>query len=184
MQLLLLESGELAQAHLDDGLGLDVVKLKALHQSLDGILRGLGGADDVYHLVDIVAGDDKAVKDVGPLLCLAQVILGAADDYVVAVLDEVLDAVLEGEYARTSMDEGDIVDAEGALQVGHLEQLVEHDVGIGVALHVNDDAHALAACLVIDIGDAVNLLLIAEHGNLLDELGLVDSIGYLGDDDG
>ena len=99
----------------------------------------------MYHLVDVVDGDDQSFEDVGTLLRLLQVVLGAADGYVVAVLDEVLDALLEVEQTGTTLDQCDIVDRERALQGCHLEQFVEQHIGIGVALAVDDDTHTLTA---------------------------------------
>ena len=50
-------------------------------------------------------------------------------------------------------------------------------------LDINDDAHTLTARLVVGIADAGDLALLDELGNVLDELLLVDTIGYLGNDD-
>ena len=64
----------------------------------------------MYHLVNVVACDDESLKDVGTLLCLLKVELGATDGHVVTMLHEVLHTLLKCEEARTSVDEGDAVD--------------------------------------------------------------------------
>ena len=69
------------------------------------------------------------------------------------------------------------------MQGRHLEELVEDDVGVGVAFYVYDDAHALSACLVVDVRDAVYFSFLDEVGDVLDELCFVYAVGYLGDDD-
>ena len=116
------------------------------------------------------------------LLSLLQVELRAADGHLMPVLNEVLYAVLERQQPRATVDKGDAVDRERALEGCHLEQLVEDDIGIGIAAHVDDDTHTLAAGLVVDIGDSVNLAFLDEVGDILDKLLLVDAIRNLGND--
>ena len=95
VELLYAQACELRETHIDDGLRLDLVELEALLEVTLGVGGCLAVADDVYHLVDIVDGNDQAFEDVSTLLSLAQVVLGAADGDIVAVLYEVLDAILE-----------------------------------------------------------------------------------------
>ena len=100
-----------------------------------------------------------------------------------AMLHEIVNQVFEVEQFGTTLDQGDVVHAEGRLQGGELEQLVEHDIGIGIFLDVDDNAHAAAVGFIVDIGDTFDLLVTHQVGNGLDELGLVDTVGNLGDDD-
>ncbi len=62
-------------------------------------------------------------------------------------------------------------------------ELVQHDVGLGVALQLDDDAHAVAVALVAQIGDALDQLVAHGLGDALDQLRLVDLVGHLGEDD-
>ena len=48
------------------------------------------------------------------------------------------------------------VDAEARLQRGVAIELVQDDVGLGVALQFDDDAHAVAVALVAQLGDALD----------------------------
>ena len=98
--------------------------------------------------------------------------------------DEVLDQLLEVELAGTSVHQGDVVDREARLERGHLEQGVEHHARGSALLEADDDAHAVAVALVVDVGDAVDLLGFHQFGDALDEFTLVDGIGDLGDHDG
>ena len=131
------------------------------------------------HLVNVVDGNDQSFKEVGTLLCLLQLILGAADGHVVTMLHEILHAVLERQQARTAIDQRDGVDRETALQCCHLEELVEQYVGIGIALAVHHDAHALPARLIVDIGHALYLVFVGQVGNILHQVGLVDPVWNL-----
>ena len=179
MQLVLLQASQLAQAHIHYGSRLYLIQLEALHQALHRILRSLRGTDNANHLVDIVACNDETFDNMGTLLCLAQIKLCAADYHIVTVLNEVLDAVLQSKQTRTPVNQRYIVNAERALQVSELEQLVEHHIGIGIALHIHHDTHTLAACLIVNVADAHHLLLVGEHGYLLDKLSLVHTVGNL-----
>ena len=105
------------------------------------------------------------------------------------MLNEVRDAILQREQFRTQLrvvvlvgHQRDAVDREAALQCGHLEELVEDDLGVGVFLHIDDDAHALTAGLIVDVGNALQLTFLHEVGNVFNELLLVDTIRNLGDD--
>ncbi len=79
----------------------------------------------------------------GALLSLLQVELGAADHHVVAVVDEVLDQVFQVQGIGTAVDQGHVVHVERTLEGGHLVELVEHHLCIGVAFQFIHDADAL-----------------------------------------
>ena len=184
MQLLLLQTRELCQAHFDDGLRLHLVEFEAVHQSLLGFGGCLAGADEANYLVDVVRGNDEAFQNVGTLLRFAQFELRAANDDIVAVLHEDLYAVFQRQRLGASVYEAHAVDGKGTLQGRHLEELVQDDVGVGVALHVHHDAHTFAVAFVVDVADAVYLLLANERGNVSNKFGLVDAVRYFADNDG
>ncbi len=73
---------------------------------------------------------------------------------------------------------------EALLHLGVLVELVEHDLRLGAALELDDDAHAVAVALVAHVADVVDDLFVDQLGDALDELGLVHLVGNLGDDDG
>ena len=61
-----------------------------------------------------------------------------------AVVDEVTDAVFQGELLWTTVGNGNAVHGKGALQVGEFEEFVANHVGIGVTFDVDDDTHTFA----------------------------------------
>jgi len=63
------------------------------------------------------------------------------------------------------------------------EELVQHDLGIGVLLEHHHHAHALAVRLVAQVGDALNLSAADEVRDLLDQVRLVHLVGQFADDD-
>ena len=108
----------------------------------------------------------------------------APDDDLDLVVDPVPDEAVERQGARHLVDEGEHVGAERRLQLGVLVEVVEHDLGDGVALEHDDEALAGAARgLVADVGDAGDLAVLDEVGDLERQHVRVDLVGQLGDDE-
>src|SRR6185503_20539937 len=80
-------------------------------------------------------------------------------------------------------DQRDHVDAEGVLQLRLLVQVVEDDLGHFAALELDHHAHAGLVAFVLDVADALELLLVDELGDALEQRLLVHLIGNLVDDD-
>ncbi len=189
-QLVRLERGEPLQAQVEDGLGLDAREVEALHQP---VARGVGvrrSADELDHRVDVGDRDEQALEDVQPRLALAQLVLGPAHDDVPLVLDVGVDHLAQGEELGHPVDQRDGVDAEGALQRRELEQVVENDLGDGVALELDHQADAGLARLVAEVGDLRDAPVLNDLGDLLDQaravvapVALGHLVGQLGDDD-
>ena len=139
-------------------------------------------ADHGDDLVDIGDGDGQSDQNMGAVAGLAQQELDAAADHLLAELGEGADHVLERELLGLAADQRHHVAAEGGLQRREAVELVQHHIGHGVALQLDDDAHALAVGLVANIGDAFDPLLAHQLGDLLDHRRLVHLIGDLGDD--
>ncbi len=114
---------------------------------------------------------------------LAQQEDGAAGDDLLAERDEGGDDLAQRQQLRPAAVQRQHVDAEAGLQRRVAVELVEHDIGRGVALQLDDHAHAVAVALVAQIGDALDQLLAHAFGDALDHARLVDLIRHLGDDD-
>ena len=182
MQLIYTQTGQLRESHVYDSFRLYLVQVEALLQVALCVARCLRGTDNVYYLVDVVAGYDKSFKYVGTFLCLLKVELCAAYCHVVAMLYKVLHAFLKSEQTWTSLHQGDAVYRERRLHGSHLVQFVEYDVGVSVTAHVNNDTHTLTARLVVHVRDAGNLALLDEVGNTSNEVGLVYAVRNFCDD--
>ena len=138
-------------------------------------------------LVEVVQRDQQAFEDVGAALLLGQLELGPPDDDLALVADVGLDRLAQRQRPGHAVDERDHVDAERRLHRRVLVELVEHDLGDGVALELDDQAHPALVGVVLDVGDPVELLLLDQVGDLLDEpavAALLDHVGQLGDHDG
>ena len=119
----------------------------------------------------------------GALLCLLQVVLGAAADHFVLELHVFLDHLLQGQHLRHLVVDGQHDDADGILKLGVLIELVQHHLRVGVLAHIDDDAHSLAVGLIVQVADALDPLFLHEVCDVLDQAGLVHHVGDLGDDD-
>ena len=84
---------------------------------------------------------------------------------------------------RLAVDQRHHVDAEGVLQLGLLVQVVEHHLGHLAALELDHQPHARLVALVLDVADALDLLLVHQLGHALLQRLLVDLVGQLVDDD-
>ena len=149
-----------------------------------GDVDGLRRPDQRDDLVERVERLDQTAQDVGPLVGLAQPVGGAPDDDVELVVDVVPDQLVEPQRARHAVDDRQHVGAEAGLQLGVLVEVVQHHLGDGVALELDDDAQAdPVAGLVLDVGDARQLAVADLLGDRGDEVVVVDLVGQLGDDD-
>ena len=86
-----------------------------------------------------------------------------------AVRDEVLEHLLQGERLRQALHEGEVVDAEGGLKLRVGEELVQDDLRRDALPQVDDDPHAVPVRFVVQVDDAVDLLLLHEVGDPHDQ---------------
>ena len=171
------------QTHVQNGLRLNVVQFEAIHQTLLGIV--VSRADDVNDLVDVVLGNEQTFQQMCPLLRLFQVIPGAPGEDFFLMLQVLVDDLPQGENFRLLLviHQRQHDNAEAGLQSRLLEQIVQHDLRIGVLFQLDDHTHTVAVGLIPEVGNAVQALVLHLLGNVLDELTLIDLIGKLGNDD-
>jgi len=100
----MISRGELAQLHVEDRAGLDLVDVEQLDQR--GLRRGgrLAGPDQRDDLVDPVDRLEQPAQDVRARLGFAQPVLRTADDHVDLVRDVVPDHLPDVERARHAVD--------------------------------------------------------------------------------
>ena len=210
LDLVAAERGEALEAQVEDGLGLlgrelvgagrrhrvarivdqgdhglDLARRPvARHQGLARHVGVRGSADELDYLVDIAHGDGEPHQHMGAVARLAEQVLGAPGNHLLAEGDEGGEQVLESHHLRAAALERHHIGAEGRLQRGVSVELVEHHVRHGVALELDDDAITLAVGLVAQRGDAVDLLVAPQLCNSLDHRRLVHLVRNLADDDG
>ena len=150
-------------------LRLQLRQVEPLHQVRAGVLDLARLADRPDHRVEVVEGDLQALEDVGPGPGLAEVELGPPPDDLAAMVDVVLEDALERQRLGLAVDERQHVHVEGELHRGVLEQVVQHLVRVRVALDLDVDPHPVAIGLVAQVGDALDLLVLDEVGDLLEQ---------------
>ena len=152
------QPGEATEGRVEDVVGLDLTELEGRrHQPLTGRRPVLGAPDQGDDGVDHVQGLDQALDDVGPGTGLLQAELRPAADDLNLVLDVGRQGLHEVEGPRDTVHQGDGVDPEAGLERGVLVQVVEQDVGVGVALDVDDEAGTTLRRFVVDVPDTVQL---------------------------
>ena len=122
LELELLELGEPAQLHVENGRRLDLAELELGHQPGARFVAVFGTPDDLDDRIDRVERQKQAFDDVHSIVGLAQAKLRALDDDVEAVIDVVLAHVVETERGGHAIDQHDIVDAERVFDPGGKHQ--------------------------------------------------------------
>ena len=139
-----------------------------LAQPLLGLGLRLRTADDPDHLVDVGERDEQALERVLAAAGLREQMLRAAADHRGAVPEELVEHALERQDPRLAVDERQEDERERRLERRELVELIEHDVGVGIALELEDQPHRLLEItLVADRRDALDAVFIHELGDLL-----------------
>ncbi len=119
----LFELGEVPQLQLQDGLGLGIAQVEALHELRLGPLLG---ADDADHLVDVEVGDQIAVENVEPRQNLVIAELEAPPHGFDAELEPIAEQLPQGELPRPAVeaDHGQVhpvgaFEVRGGEEMGH-----------------------------------------------------------------
>ena len=155
-----------------------------LHEQGAGLRRVGRAADGGDDLVDVGHRDGESAQHVAALAGAAQLEGGAPRHHLLAERHEGLEEAAQRQRLGPPAVEGQHVAAEEGLHRREAVELVERHLGGGVALELDDDAHAVAVGFVLDVGDPVDALVAGGLGDPLDHGRLVDLVGDLVDDDG
>ena len=111
--------------------------------------------------------DCETHQQMAAIASARQIMAGAAENDLLAEGDEASQRLADAHLPWPAIVERQHVDAEGRLQLGEAEELVEHHLRRRVALEFDDDAHALAIALVPHVGNTLDLLVADEIGDAL-----------------
>src|SRR3989344_4329449 len=128
----------------------------------------------------------QTLQDMGSVFGFLELKPRTAGDHFLAVVNEFLQHALKPEYLRLdAVHQSQHVEMECLLKLGVFEKLIKDLARESILLQVYGDAQTFLVGLVADVLNAVYLPLLAHHqlGDVLDELGFVDLIWYLRDDD-
>ncbi len=152
-------------------------------QALTGFCRRRGSLDHLDHRIDIRQRHRLPFKDVSPLTGLAQFVYGTPGHHFATVTDKGVEQFLQVQNTRLTVQQADHVDAEHVLHLGLGIQVVEDDLGHLAPAQLDHHAHAILVGLIAQLADTFEFLFLDQLGDALDQLGLVDLIGQLVDQD-
>ena len=125
--LVALHAGQALQAHVKDGLGLDLGKSESGDQAFSGDVYRTSGADDPDDLVDIVERKTETLENVRAIIGLTQPVAGAAQRDLAPMCEVELQHLLERQHPGPLLYDRQQDHPEGALQGRVLPQVIEHD---------------------------------------------------------
>ncbi len=181
--LVALERSQAPQREIEDRLRLQLREAELLHQAGArglGVLRSANQLDD---RVEILERDQQAVEDMQSRLGFLQLETRAPRENNFAMLEERDEHLQQRHLLGPALVDAEQDDAVALLHLGELVELVEHDARLGVALELDDDAHAVAIGLVADVADALDALVVDQLGHPLDHARLVHLVGNFANDD-
>ena len=153
------------------------------HQFLLGISRRRRRLDQRNDFIDIGQRDCQAFEYVPAVPRFAQFEHCAAGHHLAAMAQEGFEELFQVEHARLAIDQRDHVHAETLLHLRVFPQIVQDDFRHFAAFQLNDSPHAGLVGLVTDIGDAFQSLLAHQLADFHQQVGLVDLVWQLVDDD-
>jgi hypothetical protein len=129
-------------------------------------------------------GEQEALHRVLSLAGAGEQELRAAADNGHSMPEEFLEHLFEREDPRFAIDQREQDDRDRVLQRRELVELVQHDVGVGVALQLDDQAdRLLEIAFVPNLRDAGDFAFIGQRGNLLHDGVARLLVGDFVDDD-
>ena len=131
-------------------------------------------ANDADNFVQIGDGNNKAKQQMRTFARFVQFELGSAGDDLFTEADERFDDVAQVEDFRTSAANGEHIGGEARLCLCVAPQLVEHHICGRIALQIDDDAHALAAGFIANVGNTLNALVLRGFRDFFDQTGFAD----------
>src|SRR5215217_5946308 len=183
LDLLALHSGEPLQPEVEDGLRLALGEPEPLHHVLARRLHAARAADGSHDLVEVPKRDEQTFEYVRPRPGPPELVARPARHHLELVGDVVPQGLPVGERLRHAVDERNQVYPEALLHLGVLVEVVEDDLGHGLALQFDHYAHAVPVRLVAQVGDVLQFAVLDQLGDLLQEVALVDLVRDLRDHD-
>ena len=86
LQFLPFQTGQCAQTHFHDRIGLFFREPEALLQTVFCFLCSLAAADDADHFIDVIQRREQTLYNVVSFLCLIQIVLCTTGDHIFLML--------------------------------------------------------------------------------------------------
>ena len=194
------QTGQTAQTHADNGLCLIFIQMEFIfflaihntqqcnlvdderlcHQVLLGIGFIGGCTDDGNDTVNIIGGNLQAFQNMGTCFCLFQVKPAAAFNDFTLEFNVLVNQLPQVQRARLVIDQSQIVNGEGFLQLGIIEQLIEDNLRICVFFQFYNHTDAFPVGFITQVRNAFNSLILDQIRNGFHQPCLVDTIRDFG----
>ena len=148
------------------------------------MLIGIGCTNDLDNFVDIVKRNDQTFKDMSAFFGTCQIITCAAQNNITLVINVVHQCILQRKNFGHAIDQRQHIHAETRLQLRRLEQLIQHNLGHGILLELNDDVDAMTVGSVVDVADFGQFLVAHELAEFFKQTLTIHLIGNLFDNNG
>jgi len=166
LDLDLLEPAQIAQAHVEDGVGLELGELERLDQ--DG-LRLVLAADDLDDPIEVEIGDEEATQYFEPVLDRRKPVTRAAQQDIAPMVEPFAQHLGKIHHlGNLAAREHVHVERDAALKLGQLEQRFHQQPGVDHARARLDHDTDILGRLVAEIGDEGQLLGVEQFRHLLD----------------
>src|SRR5438093_321986 len=162
---------------------LDLLFGKLEREELDSGLIAIGrSANDADEFVEVGERDEITFEGFGAFFGFAQFEAGPSQYHFAAMLDVSAVGFLERKQFRPAVIDRQHDDRERAFHRGVLVEIVDNDLGIGVALEL-DYQPCVFVRFVADRGDLVQNFFVHQIGDALDQRRAIDVERDFGDDD-
>ena len=148
------------------------------------MLIGVGCTDDFDNFVDVVKRNNQTLKDMGAFFGACQIITRAAQNNITLVINVVHQCILQRKNLGHAIDQRQHIHTETRLQLRRLEQLIQHNLGHGILLELNDDVDAMTVGSVVDVADFGQFLVAHELAEFFKQTLTVHLIGNFFDNNG
>ncbi len=181
LDLHFLELAQVAQPHIEDGVGLHFGELERLDQDGLGLVFG---ADDLDDLVEVEIGDEKTAQHFEPMLDLVEAESRASQQHLAAMGQPLRERLRQADDLGNAALHQDVhVERDAAFELGELEQRLHQQLGIDRTRARLDHQPDVLGGFIARIDDERQLLVVDELGELFDQASLLHQPGNLGDDD-
>ncbi len=111
------------------------------------------------------------------LLGFAQLVAGAPLNDVNTKIEEGLQTVAQGQQTRLVVDDREHIDTKVGLQRCLLVEIIDHHLGVGITLQLNDHPHPVAIALIANISNTLKALVVNQLSNFFNHCRLIGLIG-------
>ena len=140
LNLLAFQSRQTTKLHIQNCLSLRFINIQEVHQGRTSFIGCGGAADKCNNLIQSVQGLEQTAQNMCFFLSLAQTVPSTTYNHVHLVVYPVANEGIKRESTRNAIYNRQHIGGEVLLQLGVLIQVVEYNLGHGIAFEHNHEA--------------------------------------------